>query len=264
MSRNLSVIVLGNRDERVLETLESMEGDLRFKVKVYGYDSELPALDLDLEKGAGGLDEALKECETRYITFLKPGDIVDNLYIPGDDEERPIILGTLDGEYETGSTHSLASLLFETKTLPRDLRGIMFNLEKIKIIGDQNNNYNSCNSSNYEVGRICIHLPMPPGFMKGLYGNEKIFISKYFTSDLEYYITGDIGYINNEGFLCVLGREDDVIKVAGHRLSTGRIEEVLNEVEGVIECAVVGMKDKIKGEVPVAFIVGELLLLRSR
>ena len=126
---------------------------------------------------------------------------------------------------------------------------------KIKIIGDQNNNYNSCNSSNYEVGRICIQLPMPPGFMKGLYGNEKIFISKYFTSDLEYYITGDIGYINNEGFLCVLGREDDVIKVAGHRLSTGRIEEVVNEVEEVIECAVVGMKDKIKGEVPVAFIV---------
>jgi hypothetical protein len=136
MSRNLSVIVLGFRDERVLETLESMEGDLRFKVKVYGYDSELPALDLDLEKRAGGLEEALKECDTRYITFLKPGDIVDNLYIPEDDEERPIILGTLDGEYETGSTHSLASLLFETKTLPRDLRGIMFNLEKVKILGD--------------------------------------------------------------------------------------------------------------------------------
>ena len=124
---------------------------------------------------------------------------------------------------------------------------------EIKIMSDKNNNYNSFN--NYDVGRICIHLPMPPGFMKGLYGNEDIFISKYFTSDLEYYITGDIGYITNEGFLCVLGREDDVIKVAGHRLSTGRIEEVLNEVEGVIECAAVGMKDKIKGEVPVAFIV---------
>ena len=80
-------------------------------------------------------------------------------------------------------------------------------------------------------------------------------VMELFLCDLEYYITGDIGYITNEGFLCVLGREDDVIKVAGHRLSTGRIEEVLNEVEGVIECAAVGMKDKIKGEVPVAFIV---------
>ena len=136
MSRNLSVIVLGSRDEQLLETLESMEGDLRFKVKVYGYDSELPALDLDLEKRAGGFKEAIKECKTRYITFLKPGDIVNNLYVPEDDEERPIILGTLDGEYETGSTHSLASLIYETQTLPRDLRGIMFNLEKVKILGD--------------------------------------------------------------------------------------------------------------------------------
>lgn len=132
----LTVVVLSSRDERLLETLESMEGDLRFKVKVYGCDSELPALDLDLEKRAGGFKEAIKECRTRYITFLKPGDIVNNLYVPEDDEERPIILGTLDGEYETGSTHSLASLIYETKTLPRDLRGMMFNIEKVKILGD--------------------------------------------------------------------------------------------------------------------------------
>lgn len=136
MPGNLTVIVLGNHDERVLETLESLDGDTRFKTRVYSYDSELPALDLDLEKRPGGLEEALKECETRYITFLKPGDIVDKLYVPEDDEERPIILGTIDGEYETGSTHSLAELLYETKTLPGDLRGIMFNLEKVKILGD--------------------------------------------------------------------------------------------------------------------------------
>ena len=123
-----------------MTTLESLTGDLSYEIKVYYGDSEVVMentdLDLDLSLRAGGFKEAIKECKTRYITFLKPGDTVDKLETPGDEEERPILLGTVDGEYETGSTHSLASLIYETQTLPKDLRGIMFNLEKVKILGD--------------------------------------------------------------------------------------------------------------------------------
>ena len=141
MSRNLSVIVLGNcEEEKLLNTLESLDGDLSYEVKVYGFGSKSPidtdSLNFDPIFRAGGFKEAIKECKTRYITFLKPGDIIDKIQSPEDGEERPILLGTLDGEYETGSTHSLASIIYETQTLPRDLRGIMFNLEKVNILGD--------------------------------------------------------------------------------------------------------------------------------
>ena len=141
MSRNLSIIVLGYcGEEKLLRTLESLDGDLSYEVKVYYSGSkpliETDSLNFDLKFRAGGFKEAIKECKTRYITFLKPGDTIDKIQNPEDDEERPILLGTLDGEYETGSTHSLASLIYETQTLPRDLRGMMFNLEKVKIIGD--------------------------------------------------------------------------------------------------------------------------------
>ena len=66
-----------------------------------------------------------------------------------------------------------------------------------------------------------------------------------------------IGFINEDGFVCVMGRDDDMIKVAGHRLSTGKIEEVIAKVKGVVECAVVPKKDTLKGEVPIAFVICE-------
>lgn len=106
-----------------------------------------------------------------------------------------------------------------------------------------------------QEGKICIELPLPPGFMKTLYNNDKAFIERYITKDNSHYISGDIGWKTEKGFICVFGRDDDMIKVAGHRLSTGKIEEVVAKVNGVSECAVVSEKDELKGEVPFCFIV---------
>ena len=111
------------------------------------------------------------------------------------------------------------------------------------------------NSSKNSPGLICIKLPLPPGFMLTLYKNDSAFIERYITKDYKYYITGDIGYKELNGFICILGRNDDMIKIAGHRLSTGKIEEIICGINEVVECAVVSKKDKLKGEVPFGFIV---------
>lgn len=145
MSGILTVIVLSSREEleseKLIETLESLDGDQRIKVNVvYKGDSGLTIedkdWDLDLKVWAGDYKSAIKRCETKYITFLKPGDIIDSLELPDETEDREILLGTLDGEYETGSTYSLAELLYESKILPRDLRGIIFNLDKTRLLGE--------------------------------------------------------------------------------------------------------------------------------
>ena len=111
------------------------------------------------------------------------------------------------------------------------------------------------NSSKNNTGLICIKLPLPPGFMRTLYNNDNAFIERYITKDKLYYITGDIGYKESNGFICALGRNDDMIKVSGHRLSTGKIEEIIAKIEEVNECAVVSKRDKLKGEVPFGFVV---------
>lgn len=105
-----------------------------------------------------------------------------------------------------------------------------------------------------EFGLIYCELPMPPCFMFNLWKNEKKYL-EYFTPDYKYYITGDAGIIDNEGNLSIMSRVDDVINVAGHRLSTGRIEEVILHVPGVAECAVVSIHDELKSELPFAFVV---------
>ena len=111
------------------------------------------------------------------------------------------------------------------------------------------------NSSKNNTGLICIKLPLPPGFMRTLYNNDNAFIERYITPNKLYYITGDIGYKESNGFICALGRNDDMIKVSGHRLSTGKIEEIIAKIDEVNECAVVSKRDKLKGEVPFGFIV---------
>ena len=111
------------------------------------------------------------------------------------------------------------------------------------------------NSSKDNPGLICIKLPLPPGFMVTLYNNDQAFLERYITKDNKYYITGDIGYKDSNGFICVLGRNDDMIKIAGHSLSTGKIEEIICGINEVVECAVVSKRDKLKGEVPFGFIV---------
>ena len=104
-------------------------------------------------------------------------------------------------------------------------------------------------------GKIVVKLPCPPGHMDGLWGNDHAYVEKYLQSPEGYYLTGDAGYLDKDGYVYIMARTDDVINTAGHRISTGRIEEVVMEHQDVAECAVVGRDDTLKGEVPLAFVV---------
>ena len=104
-------------------------------------------------------------------------------------------------------------------------------------------------------GNIVIKLPLPPGAMVGLYGEPERFHSSYMAAFPGYYETGDTGYMDDEGYVFVLGRPDDVINVAGHRLSTGTLEAVIAEHPAVAETAVIGVADGLKGQKPVAYVV---------
>jgi propionyl-CoA synthetase len=106
-----------------------------------------------------------------------------------------------------------------------------------------------------KTGQIAIKLPLPPGCLPTLWNNDEGFISSYLSRYPGYYLTGDGGYRDEDGYLYVMGRTDDVINVAGHRLSTGEMEEVLASHPAVAECAVFGVHDELKGEVPRGFVV---------
>ncbi|WP_159716474.1 propionyl-CoA synthetase [Geminicoccus flavidas] len=106
-----------------------------------------------------------------------------------------------------------------------------------------------------QQGDICIRLPLPPACLNTLWGSEERFRQNYLSRYPGYYLTGDAGYRDEDGYLFVMGRIDDVINVAGHRLSTGQIEEVLAAHPAVAECAVVGVADRLKGELPLGLLV---------
>jgi propionyl-CoA synthetase len=106
-----------------------------------------------------------------------------------------------------------------------------------------------------EIGNIVIRLPLPPGCFPTLWNNDAGFEQSYLSRYPGYYLTGDAGYRDADGYLYVMSRVDDIINVAGHRLSTGAMEEVLAGHPDVAECAVVGVADEIKGEVPLGFVV---------
>jgi len=104
-------------------------------------------------------------------------------------------------------------------------------------------------------GSIAIRLPMPPGALTTLWNDDERFINDYLTRYEGYYLTGDGGYLDEDGYVFVMGRTDDVINVAGHRLSTGTIEEVVGANPAVAECAVIGIQDDVKGQIPLALVV---------
>lgn len=106
-----------------------------------------------------------------------------------------------------------------------------------------------------ETGHLVIRLPLPPGAAPTLWQNDEGFRNAYLADFPGFYRTGDGGMIDGDGDVWVMGRTDDVINVAGHRLSTGAIEEVLASHPDVAECAVIGVKDALKGQVPVGFVV---------
>ncbi|MGE0783063.1 propionyl-CoA synthetase [Mycolicibacterium sp.] len=106
-----------------------------------------------------------------------------------------------------------------------------------------------------EEGAICIRLPLPPGTLPTLWNAEDRYEASYLSEHPGYYLTGDGGRFDEDGYLFVMGRIDDVINVAGHRLSTGAIEEVLATHPAVAECAVIGVADEIKGQAPRGLVV---------
>ena len=106
-----------------------------------------------------------------------------------------------------------------------------------------------------QTGEIVVRLPLPPGCLPSLWRDDQRFVDSYLSRHPGFYITGDGGYRDSDGYLYVMGRIDDVINVAGHRLSTGEMEEVLASHPSVAECAVIGVSDELKGQVPRGFVV---------
>lgn len=106
-----------------------------------------------------------------------------------------------------------------------------------------------------QEGNIAIKLPLPPGTLYSLWGDDARYIESYLSAFDGYYTTGDSGYIDQDGYIFVMGRTDDVINVSGHRLSTGEIEAAVAEHPAVAECAVIGLADELKGQRPAGFLV---------
>ncbi len=104
-------------------------------------------------------------------------------------------------------------------------------------------------------GIVTIKLPLPPGCLPTLWQDDERYIESYVSAFPGYYFTGDGGYVDEDGYLYIMGRVDDVINVAGHRLSTGRMEEVIAQHPDVAECAVLGVADEMKGQVPIGLCV---------
>jgi len=106
-----------------------------------------------------------------------------------------------------------------------------------------------------EIGALAAKLPLPPGSLPTLWQDDERFVQSYFSDFPGYYKTADAGYIDEDGYVFVMARTDDIINTAGHRLSTGGMEEVLCAHPDVAECAVIGVADAIKGQVPIGFLV---------
>ena len=120
----------------------------------------------------------------------------------------------------------------------------------IKVLDEDGNEV-----ENGKIGLISVKLPLPPGCLTTLWNNDKGFVSSYLSLLPGYYTTGDEGYKDIDGYFFILGRVDDVINVAGHRLSTGEMEEIIASHDCIAECAVVGIQDELRGQRPIAFVV---------
>jgi propionyl-CoA synthetase len=105
-----------------------------------------------------------------------------------------------------------------------------------------------------ELGAVAIRLPLPPGTLQTLWNADDRFAASYLSSYPGYYETGDAGMLDADGYLYIMARTDDVINVAGHRLSTGAMEEVLAGHPDVAECAVIGVVDELKGQLPLGLL----------
>jgi propionyl-CoA synthetase len=128
----------------------------------------------------------------------------------------------------------------------------------VRVLGDDGRELPSG-----QIGSIVVKLPLPPGCLPTLWNNDEGYRKAYLARFPGYYLTADAGYKDEDGYLSVMTRTDDIINVAGHRLSTGALEEVLASHPDVAECAVLGVADEIKGEIPLGLIVLKAGVRRS-
>ena len=120
----------------------------------------------------------------------------------------------------------------------------------VKVVDPENNEV----AAN-KIGALVVKLPLPPGSLPTLWNNDKRYVESYLEEFPGYYKTADAGFVDEDGYVFVMSRTDDIINVAGHRLSTGAMEEILADHPDVAECAVLGVEDQLKGQVPVGFLV---------
>ena len=120
----------------------------------------------------------------------------------------------------------------------------------VRVLDPEGNNVASG-----EIGAIVVKLPLPPGSLPTLWEKDEIYIDKYLKTFPGYYETADAGFIDLDGYIYVMARTDDIINVAGHRLSTGGMEEAISGHPDVAECAVMGVEDKLKGQIPLGLLV---------
>jgi len=141
--------------------------------------------------------------------------------------------------------HGLESMPVKSGSSTMPVPG--FNVEILDEVGNQ--------LAPDEQGFIAIKLPLPPSCLTTIWGDVERFKSNYLETYPGYFTTGDGGYFDDDGYLFIMGRVDDVINVAGHRLSTGEMEEVVGKHPMVAECAVIGRRDELKGQLPMGFVV---------
>ncbi|MBL1437578.1 MAG: propionyl-CoA synthetase [Rhodobacteraceae bacterium] len=157
----------------------------------------------------------------------------------------------IDHWWQTETGYSIAAIPMGLEALPVKLGspGVPMPGYEVQALGDDGHPVKAG-----EMGAIAIKLPLPPGTLSGLWNAEDRYKSAYLEAFPGYYETGDAGMIDEDGYLYIMARTDDVINVAGHRLSTGAMEEVLSSHPDVAECAVIGVADALKGQLPLGFL----------
>lgn len=157
----------------------------------------------------------------------------------------------IDHWWQTESGYSIAAIPMGLEEMPVKLGspGVPLPGYEVHALGEDGHEVPAG-----EMGAIAIKLPLPPGTLSGLWGAEDRYKSAYLEAFPGYYETGDAGMIDEDGYLYIMARTDDVINVAGHRLSTGAMEEVLSSHPDVAECAVIGVADALKGQLPLGFL----------
>ena len=161
-------------------------------------------------------------------------------------------LPVIDHWWQTETGWAIASIPYgiEQKTTKAGSAGLATPGYNIKVVDSSGNEL-----AKGEEGNIAIKLPLPPGCLSTIWKNADRFKDGYLKAFPGYYVTGDSGYIDSENYLYIMGRTDDIINVAGHRMSTGEMEEVISNHFAIAECAVIGGHCPIKGQIPTALVV---------